>query len=726
MNPLKRHTGVAFAITSAIAIFLSAFLVFQVQPVMGKMILPWFGGTPAVWTTCMLFFQVLLLAGYAYAAILSRWKTPFWQAFVHVILLGGAILLLPITPGSQWKPPDSELPTTRILWMLTICAGGPYFLLSATSPLIQAWFAHVYPGRSPYRLYTLSNIGSLGALLTYPVFFETILTTNQQGVLWSITFIVFVLSGVMLAWELNGVVSSQSTEATLQPDDNNSQRDHSHPKANTPSWQDRFLWLLFSALASWMLLAITNYLCQDVAVIPFLWIVPLSLYLVSLIVCFDRDQWYVPRWYAIGTILCILAACDLAFLAFLRYFREPGTTSRWDFLLNDIRVGLGIYLALFFLLCMVCHGEVVRRRPTASRLTEFYLTVSAGGALGGIFVAIVCPMLFTSFDELKIGVVLGTCLCLWTLFTDAKRVWFPAPSRIIKLASYTLGVVLVLVVVVAQWGHNNNLGALAQVRNFYGVLTVREWFPDEPERRGKALYHGAIVHGYQFHAPEKHLKPTTYYGAGSGIACVLSSSDPAAKPRKVGVVGLGIGTLAAYGKTGDVYRFYEINPLVTELAKSQFTFLSSSKADIEIVSGDARISLEREPAQKFDVLVLDAFSGDSIPVHLLTSEAIELYRKHLNENGIIAIHASNRYADLCSVVNKLSKAHGLFQVLINQPQALTMEKSPSDWMLLANNKEALEQSNIQKFKSIRGFNESFPVWSDQHNNLFQILRDARY
>lgn len=728
------------AFASSVAILLGSFLLFLIQPVIGKMILPWFGGTPAVWTTCMLFFQVLLLAGYAYAALLTRIANPFRQATLHITLLATALLLLPITPTASWKPPDGDYPSVRILLMLTVTVGGPYFLLSATSPLVQAWFARAYPGRSPYRLYALSNVGSLGALLIYPFVVEPWLTTTQQGGLWSISFVVFVAGCGILVWHLWQIRTTlMQTELSLANQVGDEKPSPKKNKSDTvsaePSRYDRWLWLSLSALASTMLLSVTNHLCQDVAVVPFLWIVPLALYLLSLIICFDRDWWYSRRWFSLFAMIAILVACDLTFLAYLdRTSTAPSNGQLWRILRYDFRVIVGVYLSLFFLICMVCHGEVVRRRPKADRLTEFYLTVSAGGALGGIIVAVVCPLVFSSMVELKIGLLASFMVCLSVFLSDlhqrsSSSTTFLKPKQKTSKAENTLPKVLVCSVSIlmvaavsgAQWVSLDLGGAKLTARNFYGALKVREWFEDDPEHYGQAMYHGAILHGYQFLNADKERQPTTYYSEKSGVGRAMTALRTS-QPMKVGVVGLGAGTLAAYGQEGDAFRFYEINPLVIELARTPFTFLSHSPAHIDVISGDARISLEREVSQQFDILVLDAFSGDSIPVHLLTHEAMEVYLRHLKPDGLIAIHVSNRYVNLYPVVDRLAAANKLHQLAIMQDETIYLEISSSEWILLAPAKSTLDRPVLRIFGEEVKSQPNFPLWTDEYNNLFQLLR----
>lgn len=726
------------AFTSAVAIFLGSFLLFLVQPVIGKMILPWFGGTPAVWTTCMLFFQVLLLAGYAYAALLARIASPVRQATIHIALLSLSLLLLPITPSTSWKPPDGEYPAIRILLMLAATVGWPYFLLSATSPLVQAWFAKAYPTRSPYRLYALSNVGSLGALLLYPFVVEPALTTTQQGTLWSVAFVIFVLGSGVLAvqlWRLRTAL--QATQVDSQAagaSDKKRKRKQDAVAAGMPSTYDRWLWLLLPALASLMLLCITNHLCQDVAVIPFLWILPLAIYLLSLIICFDRDWWYSRRWFSLGAVVMILIASDLSYFAFVDSIRAtPSSSPLWRFVRYDIRLIISVYLALFFLVCMVCHGEVVRRKPVATKLTEFYLSVSAGGALGGFIVAVLCPLIFASFLELQIGLIVSFIVAISVFLSDVNQRGLSAAKPVTKknasakaeskvpLALMTIVSLLAVFAVVSAQVVSLDLDSKIIIRNFYGTLKVREWFEDDPDHFGRAMYHGSILHGYQYMTADKENVPTTYYSEQSGVGRAIIDKR-GATPLKIGVVGLGVGTIAAYGQTGDTMRFYEINPLVIDLAKDPFTFLSKSPAQIEVVSGDARLSLERESTQQFDVLVLDAFSGDSIPVHLLTREAMEIYLKHMKPDGVIAIHVSNRYVNLAPVVDRLAAANGLQQWMITQNEMKYLELAVSEWILLAPSTQAFE--GLEAFGVAPRSWPDFVAWTDDYNNLFELLQPA--
>lgn len=718
--PHGRAAAAGFAGSAAATIFVGAFLLFLVQPIIGKTILPWFGGSPAVWTTCLLFFQLLLLGGYAYADRLAHWGPPSRQALIHCGLLLLALLTLPITPSAGWKPVDGSQPTVRILALLTVCVGLPYFLLSATSPLIQTWFARLHPERSPYRLYALSNIGSLGALLLYPVLVEPALPTSLQGLLWSLAFVLFAVACGWLAWQLLqalGKAPGAVASAAPPPEPNGD------APAARPSWRDRGLWLALPALASLMLLAVTNHLCQDVAVVPFLWLAPLGLYLLSFIICFDREAWYVRRWFALAAFLGIVLASDITLSPYFDSFCRD-----WNWPFPDLRHNMvlvaGVHLALFFLLSMVCHGEVVRRKPASRYLTSFYLSVASGGALGGLLVAVVCPQLFSSFLELPLGLLAGSVLTIWVFLRDGYPRWLSGATLLLKAAAAMAGATLLGLVVWAQWEVWDREPCLVLARNFYGVLSVRERHEGDPDIHGWALYHGSTLHGYQYADQSARAAPTTYYVERSGIGRTLRNLHPE-QPRRVGVVGLGAGTLAAYGQAGDQFRFYELNPLVIRVAQEYFTFLSDSAAEVRLIEGDARLSLEREvdeDLEPLDLLVLDAFSGDAIPVHLLTREAFEVYLRRLKPGGVLAIHTSNRYLDLMQVVVGLARVCELDCGVVTLGEYPNLSIAPSEWMLLSRDRTFLAGPALRDEAVRPNLGDDLPIWTDQYNNLWQILR----
>jgi SAM-dependent methyltransferase len=688
-----RNMGIA--LWFAAVTLISAFLVFQVQPVISKIVLPWFGGSPAVWTTCMLFFQVVLFAGYAYAHLLNSLFRPRWQGIIHFVLLIATLCTLPITPDDSWKPQGDENPTWQILLILSANVGLPYFLLSSTGPLLQAWFSRACAGQSPYRLYALSNIGSLFALITYPFIFEPALTTTLQGALWSLGFCVFALLCGYLAANLGRLAGSGHLEPATTASPEMSEQDAA------PSLGRKLCWLLLPATASVMLLATTSHVCQDVAVIPFLWVAPLAIYLLTFIISFDREKWYSRRWFTALTVISILAI-SLAF--------------SWRKVLPLVPEVL-LYFAAMFLGCMVCHGELVRSKPKPRYLTTFYMMSSAGGALGGIFVALICPLIFRTYFEMNLCLIVNVSLAMALLCYELRDSFLVRPQRKFVAALAFFAVFVFVGAVQTDQAKGNPV--LAQ-RNFYGALTVD--LAKTNEGVGLSLLHGRIIHGFQFADSARLRFPTTYYSRESGVGLTLKHlrND---QPMRVGAVGLGVGTVSAYGQSGDYFRFYEINPAMVRIARETFGFLSTCPATVEIALGDARLSLEREPPQNFDVLVLDAFSGDSIPAHLLTAEAFQVYRRHLKPDGIIAVHISNRHLRLEPVVLRQAEHAGMKCVRVINRGESRQAVMLSKWMLVTNNERFLSQPEVVavsgKYSKRPG--SSFPLWTDQYNNLFQIV-----
>jgi spermidine synthase len=721
-----------FAWWCAATIFLSAFLLFQVQPLISKVILPWFGGSPAVWTTCMLFFQVLLLGGYAYAHWLNGLSRPAWQAAVHLVLLAGAAATLPITPGAAWQPADGSFPTGRILLLLLVNVGLPYFVLSSTGPLIQAWYSRAYAGRSPYRLYALSNVGSLGALLSYPFLFEPALTTGRQGALWSLAFAVFAALCACLAiltWRLPPEAAAPAVDRAVASGGKKKSRDvkkrgEQAKAAETakPTSREFVSWLLLPALASVMFLAVTNHVCQDVAVVPLLWIAPLSLYLLSFIICFDREAWYRRRWFALAVVVSIIAICiNIVHQGFDELLSRMQIPFQLAGIAGNLAVQVTLYLTAMFLVCMLCHGELVRRKPPARHLTSFYLAVAAGGALGGVFVAVICPLVFSEYYEFNLGLAAAFVLAVAVL---AERTGHRKESHDEKLRQWVLGATaLAATLVIVQFLTDvTDRTSLVVTRNFYGVLRVAE-YKEKDRPRARALYHGRILHGFQHLDAERGSVPTEYYDEHSGVGITLRHFQQS-PPLRVGVVGLGTGTLAAYGRPGDFYRFYEINPKVETLARRYFTYLKESPAEIDIVLGDARLSMEREsPPRGYDVLVLDAFSGDAVPVHLLNKEAFDLYQRHLNPQGVIAVHITNRYLDLTPVVVGLAKHLGMHAVMVQRAVARQAGFADSQWMIVTNNRQLLNDATLRDAVTpMEDTAQALPLWTDQYSNLFQILK----
>lgn len=931
----NRSNGLAW--WSAATIFVSAFLLFQVQPVITKKILPWFGGSPAVWTTCVLFFQLVLLGGYAYAHVVTHQIQTRWQAILHLGIVLLALLTLPIVPREWWKPADGSFPALRILVLLLAVVGAPYFVLSTTGPLVQAWFAKIFPGRSPYRLYSLSNIGSLTALLTYPFFVETTLRVNMQGYVWSVVFIGFAALIGMLAlslWRMGesldvaatkpepavtaaeGLVAKR-TGATAPVTGTAAAKPAEVDKA--PSVGQRSSWLALAALASMAFLAITNHLCQDIAVVPFMWVIPLSLYLLSFIICFDNERWYLRKTYGTLAILSILwltaihnysavndgmeYAQKVVAWTFTRQtfadddeaaaykkkslsekiaatqlhgksigfgplkanlpitfsklndgmfekigwgvgglnsglnsmFKDrtpvvlengdtfasldknkdgkltvdqeeiptPVATSlvAWDMntdgevtraefeekagnrkprfnLTFDVHtyefqehvfVATTAFLAALFFICMVCHGELVKSKPQPKYLTSFYLSLSAGGALGGLFVGLICPLIFRTHFEFSLAMIGGFVVGWLTIFNDGKDRWLKGREVLQWVLAFAMVLTMLFVVpgnredievrrvaslLPASWQTKLEnwkiMGAkdddlIAIERNFYGTVTVKYMgSQDDPENLGKALYNGRIWHGFQFVDPSKELEPSTYYVDGTGAALAVKENPRAGQGLRVAVIGLGSGSMAAHARKGDLFKFYDIDPKVLKVATENFTYLKKIPAardcQVEVVMGDARVSLERELKEQgplnYDVIHLDAFSGDAIPAHLLTDESFGLYEQHLRHEertdektgekvsvpmGIIVVHISNRYLDLEPVVAAIAKKHGHRTWTVHKTEDGGPTDTASDWILVSKNDEFMDNPKVKEAGEPLNPAKQL-LWTDQFTALWDIMK----
>ncbi|WP_298818810.1 hypothetical protein [Chloroflexus sp.] len=699
----------AYFITS---IFLSAFLIFQIQPLIAKYILPWFGGSPAVWSTVQMFFQILLTGGYAYATWVShpgRGREKW-----HLVLLGisiGALIILawnwrsPITPDVAWKPAPESPPVLEIIKLLTISVGIPYFLLASNSPLMQAWFHRLFPERSAYQLYAISNVGSLLGLITYPLLVEPLLTLPNQGWMWSLFYLGFAglaAWGAFRIWRLEP--DPMTLKASAQPGGSSSQ------EAISIRWPRYILWIALAATASLLLLAITSHITQEVAVIPFLWVLPLTLYLTTFILAFSGERWYSRQFFIpllfLATILVILATILGQSLAII-----------WQ---------ITIYNLFLFAACMICHGELYRVRPPATHLTLFYFLVSVGGALGGIFTTFIAPLIFRAYWELFAGIVLVWMLSLFLTLNQRQ----PEPRwRLILNRGIPISGLCLTIILTIQYIRSDISDAIVLERNFYGVVRVKELESEGSSAKRYALVHGITIHGFQFADPDRRKLPTAYFTETSGGGLAISNHPRRSQGLRVGILGLGVGTLAAYGQEGDIYRFYEINPAVIDLSQEtdgHFSYLTDSRAKIEIVLGDARLSLERELAanqpQQYDILVLDVFSSDSIPVHLLNREAFDLYLKHLSTSGILAVHITNRHLDLIQVVLPLADYFGLERVVISDPG--DFERSfPSLWVLLSRDPNLLATPAFTE-RASKDVN-AFPagrLWTDDYSNLIQILK----
>jgi hypothetical protein len=748
----------------ALTILLSSFLLFLVQPIVARQILPWFGGTAGVWTTCLVFFQLVLLLGYSYAHWLTQRRTQPRQFAVHLLLLLASCLTLPIIPASFWRPVHDTEPVLRILGLLAATVGLPYFLLASTAPLLQRWLSsdtnYATQRRSIYRLFALSNLGSLAGLLSYPFIVEPFAPLRVQAWVWSLAYALFAATLGFYIWKKwKSPAGRQSPTSGISA------------TVTAPASRNYAYWIACAALGSALLLSITNQVTQNVASIPFLWIVPLSMYLLSFVICFEGRSgrgWYERRFWMAPAML-ITGAMAWALSA------NEGNLSAF--------AALPVFTIGILLGCVVCHGELARSKPDPSHLTRFYWCLAFGGALGGLLVGVVAPLAFDNYWEMPLvllGVallglygcaeearvpprtswaanvlvaLLATALILlllgglpseleaytfaWTKIVMGDARWGCAALLVISallLQKYRLSRSIALTALFCtvafdlSYQHSLTTGTKFAVRNFYGTLRVI----DSPYGvwHIRRLKHGVIIHGSQIAELPQRGMPTTYYGETSGIGRTILSEHRTAGALRIGSVGLGAGTLAVYGKPGDLFRIYELNPAVLDIAQTQFTYLRDSKARVEPVLGDGRLSLELEvahgafdkPEQRFDVLSLDAFSGDAIPVHLLTREAFASYVRVIKPDGVIAFHLSNQYLDLPPVVEQIARDAGFHAVLVaDRPQASGLT-APSDWVLVTRSAAFLEQPEIAGHTAPIVQRSGLPMWTDQFSNLFQIIK----
>lgn len=767
--------------TYAVTVFLSAFLLFQVEPIVARHVLPWFGGSASVWTTCLLFFQLVLLGGYAFAHLVEGRLTARSQVIVQLGLITLSVITMailtlvwqsPFLAGPAWKPGRIDFPALQILLLLTASVGLPYFVLATTTPLIQAWFARTHE-TSPYRLYALSNLGSLLALLSYPFMVEPNIALRTQSYLWFLLFVLFAASIALagrILWKL-------PTRDVIEGED-------PREVAMATSVGTYALWVSLAACASLMLYASTVQMSQDIAPIPFLWILPLALYLISFIICFDSERWYRRGIFhpalaiAIFISFPILAWGDQGIAFLSRIGIAPQRMS--------LIVQLGTSALLLFTICMVCHGELVRMRPHRRNLTSFYLAVSIGGALGGLMAALVAPLIFRGYWEFRFAISLATLLLFIVLIRDRTSwIYHPHPIVLVLLPSAALVLPELMGVVARSSFYNiaaigfvilfwtlyalrhrfdrlNRPSLFAQLlmlpailviaavavtvtmvgyrssvlvtRNFYGVLRIMTNGVRDPEWRAYQMWSGRIMHGEQFFAKGKRFEPTSYYGPESGIGLLVSNHPNRGKPDskdwplRIGVVGLGTGTIAAWGGIGDYIRYYEINPAAIALATEPggyFTFVRDSSAKVEIIPGDARLSMEREIAgghpQNFDILAIDAFSGDAIPAHLLTREAIATYLAELAPDGVLALHISNRFLNLAPLARELAHSFNLkVGDIFDRPDNKMYDDS--EWVLMSRTDRVLSQPEIAaKLKPLDPKRKA-QVWTDDYSNLYELIR----
>jgi hypothetical protein len=670
-----------------IPIVLSAFLLFLVQPIMAKQILPWFGGSASVWNTCVFFFQLLLLLGYLYAHALVRFASPRAQAIIHIAVLCVCLVSLPVIASDYWKSGETD-PALRILLMLASTVGLPYFILSSTSPLLQAWFARTMS--APYKLFALSNAASLGGLLAYPFFIEPRLTTAQQAWIWSAGFILFALFCAYVAVLCALAARGKRPDAPAHAE---------AAGAESPLASRRALWITLSALGSIALISVTGFVAQNIASMPLIWVAPLAIYLVTFIMAFGgRDYSGLP---------VMLPALALA-LAMVATYQNVG-------FITEFQYSLPLFMGGLFFICLYCHGLLNATKPHPSRLTEFYILVSLGGALGSLAGSMLAPLLLKGEFEMPITLALVGAMIAWQ-----------ARDRV-NLQRFAIVAVGVATIAVAIWQvaeQYSNARVLA--RNFYSALRIAD--VGEGGERRRVMEHGGVEHGSQYLDPARRGEALAYYSPSSGVALAIERQRElnAGRPLAAGFIGLGAGALAAYGEKGDRFRFYEINPQVIDLARSEFTYLSDSKAEISIGLGDARLVLEHEQPQAFDLLVIDAFSGGAIPLHLLTREAVRIYRKHLRPGGALLFHISNRFVDLQPALARLAAEENLATLLVSDsPEGSEADESPlldSDWVLMAESEAWLRSPKLDEEGEPLKAPMAGRAWTDDFNNILSAIR----
>ncbi len=691
----------AFALT----IFISALLLFLVQPLIGKVVLPWFGGSASVWSAAMLFFQLLLLVGYAYSHLVIRRLRPRRQILLHLGLVASSLVLMglhlmrwrtPITPHAGWAPMGDRPPIVQLLLTLTASVGLPYLVLSTTSPLVQAWYADRYPDRTPYPLYALSNAGSILALIGYPLLLEPIASIYGQANSWSIGYLAFAVTLGGVAWSLLRRGGAAGDDGVQQVE-------------RLPWWRP-VLWLMLSTVGSILLLGTTNQITQNVAAVPLLWVGPLALYLLTFVMVFGA-RWGYGRW----AIVVLLVATQLFGYVFLRGNAFP------------LAIQLGVYGLLLFSGCLVSHGELALLRPTSGDLTRFYLLQAVGGALGGVSVNLVAPVLFRSTAEFPIALLACWVLAALVVALDdhspiARRQWL----QIVMVVIFAVGILSSLNILRSS-ERSFYQGTVAAERNFYGVLRVQAIGLGDPPQAAYRMVHATTIHGVQFVDPALRVLPTSYFGPASGVGMAVAQVQEADAGRRIGILGLGAGTLATYGRPGDLMRFYEIDPEVIRYADGAggyFSYLQDSAATVEVVAGDARLSLLREVegGEAYDLLVADVFSGDAPPVHLLTLEAFELYLAHLLADGLLAINISTTHLDLAPMVAGLGAALDLHGVLVDDPgdgAALF----PSRWAVLSRDPGAFEDARWRQATDLQArYDPGLRLWTDSYSNLLDVLR----
>lgn len=687
---------------------LAGFLLFLVQPMLAKFILPWFGGSATTWTVCMLFFQAALLLGYAYAYAVTTPLSLKLQVIGQIVLVVVACLCLPITPSEAFKPIDSADPTGRILGLLAACVGAPYAVLATTSPMLQRWLAQVEPGILASRFFAISNLGSFLGLLSYPFAVEPFLPSRQQTILWSAGFCIFALLSILSGLVVLSRDKAEGPATVSAPSGRRPER---------PAESDdlgAWWWLVYSALGSILLLATTNRITQWSAVIPFLWILPLCVYLLTFVLCFGHQA---SRWRRLFLFAFVVTAGVCALLA------RPE-------LPEDLFIQVGLQCLTLFFGCMICHGEIVRLQPPARRLPHFYLVIAVGGALGGALVTLAAPELFSDYWEHPL-VIVAIVLVAW-----AQDVVAVVPSSFLARRWSKAGMAATAGLFVlglgagsrAEWV--NDAVTVDRVRNFYGVVKVYKEDMDNPAEYSLVMQQAGVDQGSQYQAADRRREPSCAFDARHGLGLALRyqrrrrDGGPDA-PLRVGIIGLGAGMVAAQGKAGDYFRYYELNPAVTALARRYFTFLADSPAKIEVRHGDGRILLEREATAgqsgQFDVLIIDAFRGAAPPMHLMTKEAFEVYLRHLAPDGILAINFELDTFELAPLHRGLADALGLPVHWFETAEGADCD-DPVSWALYSRDADFWTVPEVKAAISPwRDHSDRRLLWTDGSSNLLSVI-----
>jgi spermidine synthase len=736
------HHRFTLILLFACTLFVSASLVFVLQPLFGKLLLPLLGGSPAVWNTCMVFYQSILFLGYLYAHTSSLRLTPVRQLQLHSVLVLLSMLTLPLALPENSAPPTDSNPTLWLLWTLLSSIGLPFFVVSSTAPLMQKWFAQVGHSASqdPYFLYTASNLGSLLALLSYPLLIEPAINLDAQQLSWSIAYGVLAILLSLCGGVFLTKVAKKSDNLTEQ-------------FVNVPALSvfTQLHWLVLAFVPSSLLLGLTNFISTDIASVPLLWIVPLTVYLLSFIIVFAK---FYDRIHGL-----VVAAQTIFLVIFIIYaFINPAELPYWMYLI--------LHVVAFFLAALVCHGELAKRRPPTYHLTRFYLLMSLAGMLGGMFNTFVAPFIFNDIYEYPLMIMAALLLRPDPLHSFFKRVGIqllPAlallclgvllHSTVTNLVTYfdelalslmgltLLGLVLRkrplsfattygVIIFLALGLHNLSSQVLYQERSFFGVLSMRSSTLINEQQQSEQyheLFHGTTKHGAERLSPQ-HLKtPLTYYSQPGPMGQLFSEYANQNANWTVGVVGLGAGALACYAKPTQHWVFYEIDPLVVSVANNTnyFNYLDQCAKDAKMVIGDARLSLTHEPEGLYDLLVMDAFSSDAVPTHLLTEEALNLYFKKLKPTGILAFHITNRHLLLKKVLSiHAEKAH--FSALIQE--FIPNNNSPlvvaTDWLVMARTAEQLaplKNSQLGQWNKLPLYFDMQP-WTDHYSNIVSIWK----